>query len=209
MRVIDPYFVIESEIDACKILLNIEKIARVSYKSEEKMTEQPNKKFLKMLIEKEHLSVFEHEYISVRFICDRGVSHEIVRHRIGSYTQESTRYCNYFKDKFGKSITFIKPFFFKEGSLEYDIWYNTMQEIEKAYFKLIELGRTPQEARAVLPNSLKTEIIVTYNLRSWRHFFQLRCDKRAHPQMRQLAIPLLEEFKKRLPIVFDDLDYNL
>ena len=160
---------------------------------------------MRSIIKSGHESVIEHEKITVKIVCDRGVSHEIVRHRIASYSQESTRYCNYGADKFGKELTFIKPYFWNEDASEYKIWENTMRYIEKSYIQLIEAGASPQEARSVLPNSLKTEIIVTMNLREWRHFFKLRADKAAHPQMRQIALPLLRALKDAVPVVFENI----
>ena len=156
-------------------------------------------------IDSGHESVIEHEKISVRIVCDRGVTHEIVRHRIASYSQESTRYCNYTKDKFGNELTFIKPCFWNEDSEEYKLWLNAMQIVENSYNEMIELGSKPQEARSILPNSLKTEIIVTMNLREWRHFFKLRTSNRAHPQMQEVAKMLLKQFKKEIDILFDDI----
>lgn len=153
----------------------------------------------------EHESVIEHEKITVKIICDRGVTHEIVRHRIASYSQESARYCNYSKDKFGNELTFIKPVFWSENSQEYEIWKSQMQTIEDSYIKLIQLGATPEQARSVLPNSLKIEIVVTMNLREWRHFFKLRTSKYAHPQMREIGIPLLEKMCELFPPIFEDI----
>jgi len=152
-----------------------------------------------------HESVLEHEKISVRVICDRGVSHEIVRHRIASYSQESTRYCNYSKDKFNGELTFIKPCFWNEDDIKYQKWLETMQNVEKIYLELMSYGAMAQEARSILPNSLKTEIIVTMNLREWRHFFKLRTSERAHPQMREIAIMMLKKFKDIIPVIFDDI----
>ncbi len=205
MNVIDPGFVIEDVIDGGEILKKIERAGRVCYKSEEKITEDSAKRFVQNIIKSGHESVIEHEKITVRIICDRGVSHEIVRHRIASYSQESTRYCNYNADKFGNELTFIKPYFWDEDIEKYSIWEETMRCIEKSYMKLIDLGAKPQEARSVLPNSLKTEIVVTMNLREWRHFFKLRAVKAAHPQMRQIAVPLLKAFQDAIPILFDDI----
>lgn len=193
-----------------KELQLIEKIGRVCYKSEDKITDdgESAKKFVKMLIDREHTAMIEHSSLSVKFIVDRGVSHELVRHRIASFAQESTRYCNYSKDKFGKEITVIKPFFFidREDSRIYNNWFHACQDAENTYFDLIMLGATPQEARSVLPNSTKTEITITANYREWRNFFKLRTAKAAHPQMREVTIPLLKELKKTLPIIFDDIE---
>lgn len=206
MRVIKPSFAILDELNGKEILKRIEKIGRVCYKSESNITEDSAMKFVANLIKSGHESVIEHEKISVRIICDRGVTHEIVRHRIASYSQESTRYCNYANDKFGKELTVIKPIFWEENSKEYQCWLEVVQKIENAYNFLVDNGVKPQEARSILPNSLKTEIIVTMNLREWRHFFKLRTAITAHPQMREIACAMLDEFKKQIPIIFDDID---
>ena len=207
MKTIKPIAVIESHVDADYILKQIELAGRTAYKSEDKITNDSAKNFVRMLLKRGHTSVIEHQSVSVRFICDRGVSHEIVRHRLASYTQESTRYCNYAKGKFGSEITVIEPCFWSQDDEKYKIWKQTIEQLELAYNKLIKLGATPQEARSILPNSLKTEIVVTMNLREWRHFFTMRTSQAAHPQMREIAIPLLKEFQKRIPIIFDDFEY--
>ena len=195
-----------SPIDGNDILCKIEKIGRVCYKSENNISDESAKKFIGNIIASGHESVIEHASITVKFICDRGVSHEIVRHRIASYSQESTRYCNYSKDKFGNELTLIKPCFWDEGSKEYQLWLDSMAILEKNYMELLACGAKPQEARSILPNSLKTEIVVTMNLREWRHFFKLRTSERAHPQMREVALMVLKEFKSRIPVIFDDIE---
>ena len=149
-----------------------------------------------------------HQDITVKFIVDRGVSHEIVRHRIASYCQESTRYCNYSKDDFGNEITFIIPHYLDYGSEAWKVWKETMKACEDAYFKMLDLGCVPQEARAVLPNSLKTEVVMTANLREWKNFFELRIANASHPQMREVARPLLDDLKELIPVVFDDITYD-
>lgn len=206
MNVIKPGFEILDKFDGEEIIRNIERMGRVCYKSEEKISNDSARKFISNILKRGHESVIEHEKVSVRIICDRGVSHEIVRHRIASYSQESTRYCNYSKEKFGKELTLIKPSFWSEDSDEYQIWLKTMKIIEETYNRFMEMGVEPQQARSILPNSLKTEIIVTMNLREWRHFFILRTASNAHPQMREIACPILQEFKKRIPIIFDDIN---
>jgi len=210
MKLLSARFIIEDEINGIEIIKKIEQAARTCYKSEDKISADSAKNLIKSILEKGHESIIEHEKVTVRVICDRGVSHEIVRHRIASYSQESTRYCNYSKNSFGNEITVIDPCFWKDDNNEdrqkYAIWKNAIEESEKAYMKLIELGATPQEARSVLPNSLKTEIVITMNLREWRHFFKLRTSSEAHPQMREIAQPLLDEFKKRIPVIFDDIE---
>lgn len=208
MRIIEPSFEILDEINGEELLKKIEKVGRVCYKSESNITQDSANKFITNIIKSGHESVIEHEKVSVRIICDRGVTHEIVRHRIASYSQESTRYCNYANEKFGRELTLIKPIFWDEDSEEYMCWFETMQKIEDSYNFLIEKGVKPQEARSLLPNSLKTEIIVTMNLREWRYFFKLRTSLRAHPQMREIACAILDEFKKKIPVVFDDIYYE-
>ena len=205
MRIIKPYVEIIDEIDGAEVIKKIERIGRVCYKSENRISEDSSKGFVHRLIERGHESVIEHEKVTAKFVCDRGVSHEIVRHRLASYSQESTRYCNYSKEKFGKEITVIKPVFWDENSSEYKKWYRYMIDAEKTYFELIDEGAKPQEARSVLPNSLKTEIVVTMNLREWRHFFKLRTSKAAHPQMQEVACIALTKMKELIPVVFDDI----
>ncbi|UKI16988.1 MAG: FAD-dependent thymidylate synthase [Ruminococcus sp.] len=206
MKEIRPSFEIMDDIDGAKILQKLERCGRVCYKSEDKITEGSAEKFIGMILKSGHESVLEHEKLTVKFICDRGVTHEIVRHRIASYSQESTRYCNYSKDKFGNELTFIRPCFWADDSVEYAVWKQAMEEIEKTYVKLISLGAKPEEARSILPNSLKTEIVCTMNLREWRHFFRLRTAERAHPQIREISVALLDELKKCIPVIFDDIN---
>ena len=205
MKIIEPSVEVLDGLDGYEILRKIERIGRVCYKSEERITSESSKVFIGNILKSGHESVIEHEKVSVRFICDRGVSHEIVRHRIASYSQESTRYCNYSKDKFGKEITVIKPLFWEEDSQEYKVWYDAMLHSEQAYQQLIQMGAKPQEARSILPNSLKTEIVVTMNLREWRHFFKLRTAVNAHPQMREIACMALDTLRQEIPIIFDDI----
>jgi thymidylate synthase (FAD) len=209
VNIIKPYFVIESKVDGKEALDIIEKAGRTCYRSEDMIDEDSAASFVSRIIKRGHEAVIEHYSITVRFVCDRGISHEIVRHRVASYAQESTRYCNYSKDRFSNEITVIEPCFWdknkEEHKAKYEAWKSSMEEAEKRYFELLELGATPQEARSVLPNSLKTELVVTMNLREWRHFVKLRASQAAHPQIREIVVPLLEKFKELIPIVFDDL----
>ena len=191
--------------DRDTILRNIEAAGRTCYKSEDKITASSAGNFVQRILKSGHHSVIEHINITVRFICDRGVTHELVRHRLASYSQESTRYANYSRDKFGKEITVIQPVFWEEDSPEYAQWLEAARCAEKAYMKLIEMGARPEEARSVLPNSLKTEIVMTCNLREWRHVLDLRCSRSAHPQIRELLFPLLEELHRQLPVIFGDI----
>lgn len=206
MKVIEPKVEFISVIDGKAILKQIEQCGRVCYKSEDNIAAGTAEKFVANIIKRGHEAVLEHFSFSVKFTCDRGVSHEIVRHRVASYCQESTRYCNYANDKFGSEITVIKPLYLEPGTLGYDAWFMACQTAEGAYFDLLDWGCSPQEARAVLPNSLKTEIIMTANLREYRHFFKLRCAKAAHPQMREVANMLLKMCKEQIPVVFDDIE---
>jgi len=204
MKIIEPFVKIQKKELDSTCIQNIEDAARICYKSSSKTNNCSG--FLEQIIKNGHESVLEHEKITVIFTIDRGVSHEIVRHRIASYSQESTRYCNYSHEKFGSEITVIEPFFYV-GTNFYETWKYTCELIEEQYMKLTE-GGTAQEARSILPNSLKTEIVVTYNMREWRHFFKLRCSETAHPQMQQVTIPLLLLFKSAFKPIFDDVPYN-
>lgn len=201
MEIISPRVIIETPINTEKTYTNLERYGRTAYKSEDRITQGSAEKFLHTIIKSGHESVLEHESITVRFICDRGVSHELVRHRIAAYTQESTRYVNYIK----RGMQVIKPCFWEEGSVEYICWLNLVEHSELAYNYLIKRGATPQQARSVLPNSLKTEIVTTMNIREWRHVLRLRTSEAAHPQMREIMCKLLDELKQALPVLFGDI----
>ena len=212
MIAIKPSAEIISGNDYQQMLEKIERIGRVCYKSESAIHPGSAERFIQNIIARGHESVIEHESISVRVICDRGVSHEIVRHRIASYSQESTRYCNYTQDKFGSQLVCIDIATGFRYNLDdpadrkkYEIWTAAMEAAEGFYFRLMEAGARPEEARSVLPNSLKTEIVMTMNLREWRHFLRLRTSRRAHPQIAEIASALLEEFAARYPVFFADL----
>ncbi len=217
MKIVSPAFEILTPIDGIEILKTLETVGRTCYKSEDKITDDSCVNFVQGIINRGHEAVIEHYNITVRLTNDRGVSHEEVRHRIASYAQESTRYCNYSKDKFGNEITYIDI----KGGMKldpkvsqlsanafaaiYDEWVHACIDAENHYNRMIELGATPQIARSVLNNSTKTEICITMNLREWRHFFRLRTSPAAHPQMREIAIQLLIAFKMMIPVVFDDI----
>ena len=243
MILIKPYYKIETEIDGTKILKNVENAARTCYKSEEKATSfLQTKSFIKRLIESGHESTIEHEYLRVRFICDRSFTHELVRHRLCAFSQESQRYVNYSKDKFSNQITCTIPpwvhlnpgryilidnepsFIEDNNSEDYDydesgqnykkikmdteeyVWLYSLLISEKSYLTLSSIHNWPPErARSVLPNETKTEIVVTANLREWRHIFKLRTSNRAHPKMRELMIPLLKDFKSLMPELFSNI----
>lgn len=214
MEVIDPKVEITSPMSpeiGQAMIEHIERIARTCYKSNHLIKEGSAYKFTKHACAIGHTSVIEHASISVKFTCSRAASHQIVRHRMASYAQESQRYCNYSKDQFGKSVVFIRPEFIRNESSSAaaderkNIWTSMMEKDEEAYFKLLEAGVKPQEARMVLPNSCKTELNMTANLREWRTFFALRCDSHADDEIRYLATDLLKQFHQNIPAIFDDL----
>jgi len=178
----------------------IERAGRTCYKSEDKITPGSSEKFIRMIVARGHFSVLEHATATLRFVCDRGVTHEMVRHRTAAYSQESTRYCNYAKDKFGNEISVIEPPFANDALR--DEWRKAMEAAEASYLRLLEAGAPPELARGVLPNSLATEIVMTSNFRNWLHFFEQRCSKAAHPQIREVANLALTILQKEAPAVF-------
>ena len=208
MQIVKAHAQICGDVDGQEILKKIEAAGRICHKSEKNITEDSCEEFISRIIRMGHESVLEHASVTVKFVADRGVSHEIVRHRLASYCQESTRYCNYGKEGFGSEITVIKPCFLTVGTDKWELWRDACAMSERFYFDMLDCGCTPQEARAVLPNSLKTELVMTANLREWRTFFKLRTAKTAHPQMREVARPLLDDFKKAIPVIFDDVTYE-
>ena len=184
-------------------LKRIEQIARTCYKSEGAIKPGSAEKMVAMLCKNHHYAMIEHISLSIKFITDRGVANEIVRHRIGSYAQESTRYCNYSKDKFDKQITVIDHGY---GGDKGSVWYHGCQEAETHYRAMIAKGATPEEARDVLPLCLKTEIVCTWNLREWHEVLRLRTAKDAHPALRALLIPVLHELQEVYPEIFNDIE---
>ena len=207
MKVVKPDWriVALTETDPTRLMKHLEAMGRICYQSEDAITNKSYEPFLKNIIARGHEAVLEHATVTAVVICDRGVSHEIVRHRIAAYCQESTRYCNYSKGKFGEEITVVEPLFFKPGSYNYQVWERACDQAESAYFDLLTRGATPQEARSVLPNSLKTQIAITMDIREWRHFFRLRCGKGAHPQMIEVAKLGLIEMYDYFPCLFEDI----
>ena len=206
MKIIVPSVELVEDFDAAAVMKKIERAGRVCYKSEGNIKDDSAEKFIRGIIKRGHESVIEHATVSFKIICDRGVTHELVRHRIGaSYSQESTRFCDYSAGKFGGELTFIKPCFWQEDDDNFKIWLSAMELAEKNYLALRAGGARPEEARAILPNSLKTEIFVTMNLREWRHFLKLRTAKAAHPQMREVALKIYKILAEKLPAVFDDI----
>lgn len=200
MKIIEPSVEILDHLDGNEILQKLELCGRVCYKSEDKITDDSAEQFVRALIKRGHESVLEHVSVTIKFVVDRGVSHEIVRHRIASYSQESTRYCRY-----GDGIAVIQPPGIERGTNAYLNWYFGCQNAETAYRDMLSSGISPQIARSVLPTCVKTEIVMTANLREWRHFLRLRMDKSAHPQMREIACKLYDQLAEMVPVVFEDL----
>ena len=223
MKIIKPSFEILTQNlnrEDLTTLRLIERAGRTCYKSEENINDDSAIGFVgARLHEDHHESIIEHSSLTVKFICDRGVSHELVRHRLASFSQESTRYCNYTKGRHDHQLTFIQPNWISDKDVDnysksYDtmsiieparIWLEFMEKAEEAYLDLIDLGWNPEQARSVLQNSLKTEIVVTANFREWRLIFKQRTSEKAHPQMRELMVPLLEEIRSKIPVIFDNL----
>jgi thymidylate synthase (FAD) len=186
----------------------IERVGRSCYKSEENITDTSASNFIKKLFDNGHHAMLEHSVATVFFVTDRGVSHELVRHRLASYAQESTRFCNYSRDKFGGEITVIQPSGINNNeSLE--IWKKSVEQAEAAYMGLLKIGVSPQSARSVLPTCLKTEIYKTANLREWLHVFTLRCSPNAHPDIRLLMKKALPFFAERVPEMFGKLHHEV
>lgn len=221
MKIIKPQIYIEP-FDGLKIMKNIERACRTCYRSEGSITNTSYQNLIKNCINRGHESVLEHEKITIRMICDIGVYKDLTRHRFGSFSIESTRYCNYSKDKFNNNIKFIKPVFYDdswsqanyegsamtESQLKSSLWYNCMEEIESNYMHMADIGSTPDELRMILPHSTASEVTMTCNIREWRHILELRCSKMAHPSIQQILIPLLLEFKQKMPELFADIEYN-
>lgn len=202
LKIVEASVELIGELDAEKIMKHIELAGRVCYKSESKISDTSAEKFIANIIKSGHESVIEHVSLTFKITCDRGVTHEIVRHRLASYSQSSTRYCNYASDKFGNELTFIKPCFWNEDDENYLLWKETLELAEKNYLAMMKNGAQPQQARSILPNSLKTEIFMTANLREWRHFLKLRTSARAHPQMREVALKIYDILHENLPVIF-------
>lgn len=209
MKIVEPKYEILTEISDGGIneLRQIERVARVCYKSEDKITPdgESAKKLVRFLVSQGHEAMLEHSQLSVLFTCDRGIANELVRHRIASFAQESTRYCNYAGDRFCNEIQVIKPYYLDCGTEAYIAWLDSCMASETAYKCMIADGKRPEQARCVLPLCLKTEIVVTANYREWRNIFKLRTPVAAHPQMRELMCPLLKELQKKIPVIFDDI----
>lgn len=205
--IICPKIEVES-FDGLKIMKNIELACRTCYRSEGIISDESYKHLISNCISRGHESVLEHEKITIRLTCDIGVYKDLTRHRIASYSIESTRFCNYSKDKFGNELKFIKPCNIEEGTTEFALWLNTMNIINNTYNEMSKLGCTPDQMRMILPHSTAAEVVMTANIREWRHILDLRTKKMTHPAIRQLLIPLLLLFKKEMPELFDSIEYD-
>lgn len=209
VKIVEQSFEIMTPIDGKAILKHLELCARNCYKSEGSISEDSAERMIKKLIELKHEAMIEHFNISVKFTTDLSFYKDITRHRMASYAIESTRYCMYAKDKFGSELTVIEPCNIEKGTPEYAEWLRCMEDIERAYLAMAKLGCKPDQCRMLLPHSVKADMIMTANLREWRHVFKLRADKAAHPGIQVLMKALLKEFSQQIPVVFDDLLYLL
>lgn len=207
MELIEPKVYVE-EYNGKEIMKKIERACRICYRSEDKITDNSYQNLLKNCINRGHESVLEHEKISVLLVGDIGTYKDLTRHRIASFSVESTRYCNYGKDKFGNQLKFMKPVHIDEGTKEYEIWKECMENIEKAYIEMSKLGALPDQLRMLLPHSTASQYALTANIREWRHILSLRCSSHTHPAIRQLLIPLLLKFKEDMPELFDNIEYD-
>ena len=208
MKIIEPSIEVQN-FNGEQIMKNIEQACRTCYRSEDKISNESYKTLLKNCITRGHESVMEHEKITVRMVCDIGVYKDLTRHRIASFSIESTRYCNYGKDKFDNDIKFIKPCNIDEDSDLYAFWKHTMERIEMNYLHMAEHGATPDQMRMILPHSTAAEVCMTANIREWRHILDLRTKKMTHPSIRQILIPLLLLFKTEMPELFGDIEYDI
>lgn len=207
MRIVEPVVEIE-KVDYNKIMKNLERACRTCYRSEDKITEESYKTLLKNCINRGHESILEHEKITIRMVCDIGVYKDLTRHRHASFSIESTRYCNYGKDKFDNQIKFIAPVNIEKGTKLYQEWQTSCEEIEKHYIKMVELSATPDQMRMILPHSTAAVVTMTANIREWKHIFSLRCTKHAHPAVEQVMIPLLLHFRENMPEIFGNIEYD-
>ena len=206
MKIIKPWIEIRN-FDGVQMMKNLELAAKQCYRTQSNITEDSYKNFLKNCLSRGHESVIEHEKISIRFCSDVGCYKDLTRHRHASFSIESTRYCNYGKDKFERSITFIQPCNIKDEFM-LDEWTLCMEQIEKSYMDMYDKGATPDQLRMLLPHSTAGEVFMTANMREWRHILSLRADKHTHPSVQQIMIPLLLFFKDKLPELFYDINYN-
>ena len=208
VKIAAPKVEVLTPLDGDAILKHLELCARNCYKSEDQITADSARQMVRKLLELGHEAMIEHYNLTVKLTCDMGVYKDLTRHRHVSYAIESTRYCNYSKGKFGNELTVMKPCHIKEGTPEYQIWLSTMETIEKNYNAMAELGCKPDQLRMLLPHSIKADVIMTANLREWRHIFKLRCAPAAHPTVQEVMKMLLGTLKREIPVIFDDIPYD-
>lgn len=207
VRIVEPSYEVWTPLDGDYILKFIEKCARNCYKSEGAIEQGSAQRMVRKLIDLGHTAMLEHYNITVKITCDLGVYKDITRHRHVSYAIESTRYCNYYKDKFGSELTIVRPFHIEPESEMYNAWYKGVCEIEKQYMEMCKLGAKADQARMLLPHSVKADVVMTANIREWRHIFNLRTAPAAHPSVQQIMKQVLAEFRKNIPVLFDDVGY--
>lgn len=206
MKLVEPWVKVE-KFDGKEIMKRIERACRTCYRSEGKITDDSYKNLIKNCLTRGHESVLEHEKVTVRIYCDIGSYKDLTRHRFASFSVESTRYCSYDKDKYGNEISIMNPVYIEDKEI-YDTWKKTMEDMEKGYMKMKELGASTDMCREVLPHSTAAEYTMTANIREWKHIFSLRANNHVHPSIRQVTIPLLKYFKEQMPDIFDDVPYD-
>lgn len=206
MKIVEPWIEVE-KIDGIKIMKRIERACRTCYRSEGSVTEDSYKNLLKNCLNRGHESVLEHEKITVRIYSDIGSYKDLTRHRFASFSVESTRYCSYDKNKYGNEISVINPVYMEDKDV-YETWKHGIEEMEKTYMKMKELGATTDMCREILPHSTAAEYTMTANIREWKHILSLRTTNHVHPAIRQVLIPLLLLFKEQMPEIFNEVEYD-
>ena len=206
MRLVEPWIKVEN-FDGVKIMKRIERACRTCYRSEDKISEESYKNLLTNCLNRGHESVLEHEKITVRIYSDIGTYKDLTRHRFASFSVESTRYCSYNKDKYGNEIAVVNPVYIEDKEV-FETWKKAIEDIEKAYMKMKELGASTDMCREVLPHSTAAEYTMTANIREWKHILELRTTNHVHPAIRQVLIPLLLLFKEQMPEIFGDIEYD-
>jgi len=207
MKIIKPKVGIE-KVDYNEIMKNLEIACRTCYRSEDKITDESYKTLLRNCINRGHESILEHEKITIRMVCDIGVYKDLTRHRHASFSIESTRYCNYGKDKFDNEIKFIEPVNIEKDTEIYNEWKKSCEQIEEHYIKMVNLGATPDQMRMILPHSTAAAVTMTANIREWKHILSLRCTRHAHPAVEQVMIPVLLHLKQNMPEIFESIEYD-
>lgn len=206
MRLVEPWIKVEN-FDGVKIMKRIERACRTCYRSEDKISEESYKNLLTNCLNRGHESVLEHEKITVRIYSDIGTYKDLTRHRFASFSVESTRYCSYNKDKYGNEIAVVNPVYMEDKEV-FETWEKAIEDMEKAYMKMKELGASTDMCREILPHSTAAEYTMTANIREWKHILELRTTNHVHPAIRQVLIPLLLLFKEQMPEIFGNIEYD-